>query len=320
MVEKILSICIPTYNRGDILDKTLSELVQETSFLSGKIEICISDNASSDNTKNVVQKYLDKYDNILYNRNDQNTVVIDGNFPIVASLASGVFIKFLNDYACFIPGELDKMIQFIESNAHDKPVLFFSNNSILNNTNELIYCDSLNEFVKNASYWTTWVLAAGFWRDDFLTLKERDRFIEKFMWCPDNYLKLISSGRRAIIYNNKFCYFHDLKSKGGYNVFYTFGISYLFLYNEYIDSGVLDIKVYRAEKYKLFRYYIMRWYYTLIISDNTIYSFDKSNAFKYLLKNYRLNLYLYFGILYLYIKYFMINYLKINVGLLKKNN
>lgn len=318
MSKKILSICIPTYNRGEILDKTLSELVQEPSFLSGKIEICISDNASHDNTEAVVRKYIFKYGNIVYNRNAKNTKIIDGNFPIVASLASGTFIKFLNDYASFIPGELDKMIRFIETNIQGKPVLFFSNNSLHDKNSELIYCETLNQFVEHASYWSTWVLAAGFWREDFLSIRDRDRSIEKFMWCPDNYLRLMNSGRRAIIYNRKFCYFQDLKSKGGYNVFNTFGISYLSLYDEYLESGMLNRKVFEIEKYKLFRFYIMDWYYTLIIADNKIYTFDKSNPIKYLLKNYRYKPYLYIGIIYLYIKYFILNYLKINVARFKK--
>jgi len=302
MAEKILSICIPTYNRAELLDKTLSELVLEPSFQSGKIEICISDNASPDSTELIVKKYKDKFVNIIYNRNIENTMIIDGNFPIVADLASGVFIKFLNDYTYFIPGELDRIIEFIETNKKEKPILFFSNNSLINKSNELIFCDSLNSFVKNASYWTTWVLAAGFWRDDFLSIKERDRSIEKFMWCPDNYLRLVCSGRNTIIYNRQFCTLQPLRSKSGYNVFYTFGVNYLSLYDEYLKNGLLSRIVYRSEKYILFRYFLFNWYQTLVINSSDIYKFDNKSAFKILLKNYCFKPYFYASILYLYLR------------------
>ena len=148
MSEKILSICIPTYNRANILDQTLSELVLEPSFKSGRIEICISDNASPDNTEAIVKKFTDKNRNITYSRNKINTEIIDGNFPIVAALASGEYIKFLNDYASFIPGELDKIIDFIEANKKEKPVLFFSNNNI-KDSNEIIYCKTIDSFIQN---------------------------------------------------------------------------------------------------------------------------------------------------------------------------
>lgn len=302
MSEKILSICIPTYNRADILDKTLSKLVLEPAFQSGQIEICISDNASPDHTMVIVKKYISKYDNIVYIRNNENTVIIDGNFPIVASLATGTFIKFLNDYAYFIPGELNKMIEFIESNKKEKPVLFFSNNNLPDKTEEIVYCNSFDSFVKTASYWTTWVLAAGFWREDFISIKDRDRSISKFMWCPDNYLRLMSMGRRAIVYNRKFCSLTALNNKGGYNVFYIFGVNYLSLYDEYLGSKLMTHKTFNIERHRLFKYFLMGWYQTLVISKNKNYIFEKNDAIKILKKNYQYTYYFYFGIISLHLQ------------------
>lgn len=315
MPEKLLSICIPTFNRANILDKTLSELVSEPSFKSGKIEICISDNASPDNTESVVKNYTKKFNNIIYTRNKENTGIIDGNFPIVGALASGTFIKFLNDYAYFIPGELDNIIEFIKENQKEKPVLFFSNNSLLNKTNQILYCDSLDDFVSTTSYWTTWVLAAGIWRDDFRSIKDRDRSIEKFMWCPDNYLRLVSSGRKVKIYNKKFCSFHSLSNKGGYNLFQTFGINYLSIYEEYLNSKLLSKRTFNREKYRLFRYFLLSWYNILIILEDKKFLFEKKDANKILMKTYKYKPYFYFGILYLKIR-FILQKLKFNLLLL----
>ena len=48
----ILSLCIPTYNRANILEKTISIIVSCRSFDSD-VELVISDNCSTDNTRQV---------------------------------------------------------------------------------------------------------------------------------------------------------------------------------------------------------------------------------------------------------------------------
>jgi len=305
MPEKILSVCIPTYNRADILDKTLSGLVSEPSFQSGKIEICISDNASTDNSETIVKNYTKKYSNIIYSRNTENTGVADGNFPKAAALGTGSFIKLLNDYAYFIPEELDKMIGFIEGNMKDKPLLLFPNNNLIDRNDEIIYCDSLEMFVQIASYWSTWLLATGIWREDFVSMPDRDRNIEKLTWTPDLNLRTISSKKRAVIYNRQFCKLQPLKSKGGYNFFQVFGVNYLSLYDEYLATNQLSQQVYNVEKYRLFRYYLLGWYKQLVISKNDIFQFEKQKAFQTLLKNYRFKPYFYTGIISLYLRRFL---------------
>jgi glycosyltransferase involved in cell wall biosynthesis len=54
MNHKVLSICIPTYNRANILKNTLSNLVAQD---ISRIEIFISDNASTDETYEVVKEF-----------------------------------------------------------------------------------------------------------------------------------------------------------------------------------------------------------------------------------------------------------------------
>lgn len=54
MNQKMLSICIPTYNRSNILDITLANIVSQD---ISKVEVIISDNASTDETYQIVRKY-----------------------------------------------------------------------------------------------------------------------------------------------------------------------------------------------------------------------------------------------------------------------
>ena len=66
-----LSVIIPTYNRGNYLDRTLNSLFKQDYPLS-KYEVIVVDDASTDNTYKVLDKYLKKYSNLQVIRNNEN--------------------------------------------------------------------------------------------------------------------------------------------------------------------------------------------------------------------------------------------------------
>jgi glycosyltransferase involved in cell wall biosynthesis len=68
MNHKVLSICIPTYNRAIILKNTLSNLVLQD---ISRVEIIISDNASTDETYEVVKEFDDYGINYYCNSKNQ---------------------------------------------------------------------------------------------------------------------------------------------------------------------------------------------------------------------------------------------------------
>ena len=65
----LLSICIPTYNREKYLERLLESIVTQ-SWWSDRVEICIDDGPSTDNTQSLVERYQKQYSNIRYFRND----------------------------------------------------------------------------------------------------------------------------------------------------------------------------------------------------------------------------------------------------------
>jgi glycosyltransferase involved in cell wall biosynthesis len=69
MSDTSLAICIPTYNRAEILRATLRHLAD----LSGDIaEIVITDNASEDHTRDVVEESQHYFQRLFYHRHDEN--------------------------------------------------------------------------------------------------------------------------------------------------------------------------------------------------------------------------------------------------------
>lgn len=61
LVQPLLSICIPTYNRSQYLKETIDSIIGQEEFKSENVEIVISDNCSTDDTEIVCKKYIEQY-------------------------------------------------------------------------------------------------------------------------------------------------------------------------------------------------------------------------------------------------------------------
>lgn len=77
-MQKLLTIAIPTYNRAELLDKQLAWLAQAIKAFEDECEILVSDNCSTDNTQEVIQKWQVKLSNITFksNKNSKNLGVV----------------------------------------------------------------------------------------------------------------------------------------------------------------------------------------------------------------------------------------------------
>jgi glycosyltransferase involved in cell wall biosynthesis len=92
----LLSICIPTFNRSKFLDKCLNILLPQITQFGSQIEVIVIDNASIDDTMNVVKKYLRNYSFLAYHRNDSN-IGYTGNQFKCYELSNGYYTAFLSD-------------------------------------------------------------------------------------------------------------------------------------------------------------------------------------------------------------------------------
>ena len=73
-MNKLLTIAIPTFNRAQLLDKQLTWLAQAIKGFEDDCEILVSDNSSTDNTQEVIQKWQRTLSNITFksNKNSKN--------------------------------------------------------------------------------------------------------------------------------------------------------------------------------------------------------------------------------------------------------
>ncbi len=110
MERVILSICIPTYFRAEVLNKTLNHII---SFPSKEIEIIVSDNASPDNTETLLKSIKDP--RLKYNRNKEN-LGYDLNLLKCVEMANGKFLFFISDDDIIEFKEIPWILETIKKN------------------------------------------------------------------------------------------------------------------------------------------------------------------------------------------------------------
>ena len=107
MQQPLVSICIPTHNRLNLLKKSVNSALNQT---YKNIEIIISDNSDNDFTKKYVKTISDK--RIRYYKNSSN-IGSFLNVNKVAHLAKGKYIKYLLDDDLLKPNCVMKMVEIL---------------------------------------------------------------------------------------------------------------------------------------------------------------------------------------------------------------
>jgi abequosyltransferase len=111
-----ISICIPTYNREKYLKDALDSIVNQLDdTIKDMVEICVSDNASLDNTEELVKGYKKFTPNIAYFRWNKN-MGADLNILKVVEIAHGKYCWFLGSDDILEPTALKVMLEDIDKN------------------------------------------------------------------------------------------------------------------------------------------------------------------------------------------------------------
>lgn len=109
-----LSICIPTFNRGKYLNNLLNSIYNTDTYFLKKIEVCISDNNSSDETEEIVNSYRTKLD-IKYKKNETN-IGLAKNILEVVEMAKGEFVWILGDDDLILKNSFERLDKIINLN------------------------------------------------------------------------------------------------------------------------------------------------------------------------------------------------------------
>ncbi len=124
MTTKIVSVVIPTHNRENLLPRAIESVLAQT---YKNIELIVVDDASQDNTQQLVNEYMKKHNNIKYIKHEK---AMGGNVARNAGIraASGIFIAGLDDDDAFHPSRIELLIK----NYSDDYSLITSDDTMVN--------------------------------------------------------------------------------------------------------------------------------------------------------------------------------------------
>jgi len=163
----VLSISIPTFNRAEWLRLCLSRLIPQLEGFYGEVEVTVYDNASPDNTGEVVKAFLTKNVPLTYIRNSEN-IGSDKNIAQCFNKAIGKYVLILGDDDVVLDGSLKKIIEalkdirynhgaiFMRAYGYDNnyvtemPYQFFHKSKVYSNSNEFMSrCSSGMAFISS---------------------------------------------------------------------------------------------------------------------------------------------------------------------------
>lgn len=288
MVEILVSICIPTYNRAEYLSKSLESIVVQKEFLDGKVEVIISDNASTDSTQEVGMEYSSKYPNVLYFKNEKN--VQDANFPLALSRANGRLLKLCNDTLLYKKNALkifcDTAEKYWRADRKSRPLIFFANGNIsLKEASPLL---DFEAFLVRASYCITWIGGFSFWKEDFEKLGQDVESAKTHLWQVKQICRNLESINEAVVVSERFCVNQSVKGKnisyGLYKVFYE---NYLGILKPYCDKGCFSQECYEFLRKDLLLNFFPGWIANWEIQNKSFVYSDEENLKKKIIETYK---------------------------------
>jgi len=120
-----LSICLPTYNRANYLNKLLNIIKQQ---VFPNVEIVISNNASIDNTQIVIEQFIKNNAHIkIVQINQPTNIGFDKNVLSVIMAASGDYCWLVSDDDTILPDAINNILNLI--NSKPETSLFVTNYS-----------------------------------------------------------------------------------------------------------------------------------------------------------------------------------------------
>lgn len=268
----LLSICIPTYNRAQYLEKCLKAIVVQDGF--NEIEVVVSDNCSTDNTPTIGEKYQEIYSNIHYFQNKSN--VADMNFPLVFQRATGTLRKLTNDTVIYKKGAIEYMLKAAEENLEKKPQVYFLSNGIVGEDPKVV--DSLDDYISIIKHNLTWIRSIALWEEDCEDLEIMMDHSASQMGQIPLLITNFNKRKSAAIYGKDIMGSVNVEKKdvsyGLYKVFYE---TFLGFIKPMVEEGEISVDTYENLRKDLLLDFFSSWvvnkeYYTdkYIFSDENL--------------------------------------------------
>lgn len=317
----LLSICIPTCNRGSILETVILNYITNEEF-DDSVELVISDNASTDNTEEIVKEIIKKYPSkkISYYKNDEN--IGAKNFFAVISRAKGKYAKMSNDYIYMTNEGLKVLKENIRNTSEDTGLFFYDH--LRQKNNGSIMVKNVDEFIHLVNNKITWLTNFGCWTNDIQELGEYtksnskvdEHIIQMSFWAlylVDHYNKT----KVVDVHWNKGLSIPNSKRVLTYNFFTPHVVWYYDLINDYAKLGKVKPETIVFDKKRLLSDFVGNKIVEYLILKKPC-AFDLSGSWNIVMEYFGSLPYFYYIIPKTTIKLGLINPIKVRVKKLVK--
>lgn len=253
-----LSICIPTFDREDYLRQTLESICSQDVFKDTfYVEIIISDNNSTDGTKDLCDEYIAIHGDKIKYYHISESIFPDENHFNALKRGNGKLLKLSNDTLVHKPGSLIKILNLIDDSMQSRKTLFFLNGRKFFKKN--LHCDGIEDLVVGCSFWTTWIGGFSIWRDQFWEINDFFRYSSLKLVHVDVLFRMVSLNG-AVVCNDKLFDVLSVENKvHDYNLFELFIKNYSYILSEYLQNDLISVRVIKNEKRKVLFKLICPW-------------------------------------------------------------
>lgn len=283
--QPLLSICIPTYNRAEVLKEVLNAYVINEGF-DDSVELIISDNASTDHTYDVCLEFVEKYHNIHYYRNEKN--ILDKNFPLVLNYGKGHYLKLINDCAIPLSHSLNYMKSKIREYMEEQRPVFFTTNTIFTTyKKEEIECENLDKYVKVISTFVTYNNCFGAWYNQWHDIENKEKYADYKLMQVDWSYQLVLKNGGCILCDKLLFVGAKLGVRKGYNWFKIHLDNYYQIMMPYINNCYISKETYKGDRINLLYHFKDKLIQTYIWKYDPNNQFETKGTFSYFWKYYK---------------------------------
>lgn len=274
--EILISICVPTYNRANVLQDCLESIVGSKAYDDNVVEIVVSDNNSTDETPTIVSNFVRKFNNVVYNRNEEN-IGGERNFIKVLSIAHGKLLKLHNDYCVFTENGIGDLLNIARNEDEKKSFIFLDSRQGF--SFRRYECPNMNTFVQTECMYLSWISSFVFWNKDYMNLEEKDREIATQFMQTDWALRLYRQKEQHVIYFCDIFRRNPFKERrGGFNFINIFS-KYPQMFIPYKESGDISEKTIMNISKQVFENLLL-WYYRLNIKKDSKFTYETTDNLK----------------------------------------
>lgn len=226
----ILTYGIITYNRSKYLKKSLKSVLEQVGN-DELVEVLVSDNCSTDDTKEVVREFQKKYKNLRYHCNEMN-VGGDANIHVALREGRGEYVIAAGDDDYPADGTLNLLLTQIYR--HRDCTLFYMTN--LNHEEGIYEGNGYLDCLDKLSFYITWISGIVVRKDDYAAIVDPEKHVNLHLSQVYMQMEMLKKNPKyTVLYGPLFLLDTETHSPSGYNLIEVFVKNYFDILAETVE-------------------------------------------------------------------------------------